>query len=77
MKVTIYTKDNCAFCDRAKVLLEMYKQEYTELKLDTNFNREELLELFPEARSFPVVTLDGEYIGGYNELARKLTITEE
>ena len=30
-------------------------------------SREELLELFPTARTFPQITIDGESIGGYTE----------
>lgn len=68
MTVEMYSKDNCAFCDKAKNLLKMKAIEFIEYKLDKDFDRDTLLEQFPEARTFPVITLDKKYIGGYNEL---------
>ena len=35
--------------------------------LDVDFNREEMLEKFPGARTFPQIIVDGEKIGGYTE----------
>ena len=72
MSIIIYSKDNCAFCDKAKNLLKMKAIEFIEYKLDKDFNRDTLLELFPEARTFPVITLNKEYIGGFNELEKLL-----
>jgi glutaredoxin len=68
MNVIMYSKDNCAFCDKAKNLLKMKAIEFIEYKLGKDFDRDTLLEQFPEARTFPVITLDKKYIGGYNEL---------
>jgi len=64
MKVTIYTKANCVYCDYARNLLEHNKIDYNKLTLDEDFTRENLLELFPSARSFPVIVVDGFNIGG-------------
>ena len=36
--------------------------------LGEDFDREELLEKFPTARTFPQITAHGEYVGGFNEL---------
>ena len=36
--------------------------------LDEDFTREELFEQFPTARTFPQIRIDGDSIGGYNEL---------
>jgi glutaredoxin len=68
MNVIMYSKDNCAFCDKAKNLLKMKAIEFIEYKLDKDFDRDTLLEIFPQARTFPIITLDKKYIGGYNEL---------
>ena len=72
MEIILYSKDNCAFCDKAKNLLKMKAIEFIEYKLDKDFNRDTLLELFPQARTFPVITLNKEYIGGFNELEKLL-----
>lgn len=68
MIIDIYSKDNCVFCDKARDLLKKKEIEFTEYKLDKDFSRDEILEWFPGARSFPIITLDKKHIGGYNEL---------
>jgi len=68
MKVTLYTKQNCSYCSQAKVLLASKNISYTELKLDSDFTRETLLEMFPSAATFPVVVVDGFNIGGFSQL---------
>ena len=76
MSYIIYSKDNCIFCDKAKDLLKRQAKEFIEYKLDKDFDRDTLLDLFPQARSFPVITLYKEFIGGYNELCKLLNVKE-
>lgn len=71
--VEIYTRDNCSFCERAKAVLKVRNIPFTEHKLDKDFTREQLLNLFPSAKTYPVVVVDGFNIGGYNELEKLLT----
>jgi len=72
MNVIIYTKDNCSYCVNAKLLLNSKGMSYTELKLGEDFTRETLLDMFPEARTFPVIVMEGFNIGGYQQLKEKL-----
>ena len=72
MNVVIYTKKNCSFCTNAKMLLANRGMGYTELKLNEDFTRENLLEMYPSAHSFPVIVVDGFNIGGYTELNKML-----
>ena len=67
MNVEIYSKDNCSYCDMAVKLADINRLQYTLKKLDKDFTREQLLEKFPKARSFPVITVNGTEIGGFNE----------
>lgn len=73
MRVTLYTKDNCTFCTQAKMLLSSKGVSFEEYKLNEDFSRESLLELFPSAKTFPVIVVDGFNIGGYTELNKFLT----
>ena len=66
--IEIYGKPQCPFCDRAKALCEQKGYEYTYKQLGVDFGREELLEKFPTARTFPQITAHGEYLGWFNEL---------
>jgi len=51
-----------------------FKERYSlrEKILDRDFTREHLLETYPTAKTFPVIVVDGFYIGGYTQLAEKL-----
>lgn len=66
--IEIYGKPQCPFCDKAKALCEREGKEYTYKQLGEDFGREEMLELFPTARTFPQIIVNGEKIGGYTEL---------
>jgi glutaredoxin len=72
MNVVIYSKDKCSYCTKAKMLMTSKGIHYTELKLGEDFTRETLLEQFPEAKSFPIIVIDGFNIGGYDALSRRL-----
>jgi|TARA_B110000285_G_scaffold228729_1_gene292174 glutaredoxin 3 len=67
MKVEIYSKPQCPYCDMAKRLAEQKGYELTYKMLDEDFDRETLMETFPGARTFPQIIVDGEKIGGYTE----------
>ena len=67
MKVEIYSKPQCPYCDMAKNLAEQKCYDLTYKMLDQDFNREQLMEVFPTARTFPQIIVDGNKIGGYTE----------
>ena len=71
MKATVYSKPNCPFCDRAKMLLKNKGVEITEVSAVEN--REQLIEAVTKEtgaapRTVPQIWLDGKYVGGYTEL---------
>ena len=71
MKIDIYGKDQCPFCDKALWLAQQVIQEshhtYNYYKLGKDFDREKMMELFPTARTFPQIKIDDKPIGGYTE----------
>ncbi len=73
MKAIVWSKDNCAYCLKAKSLLESRGIQYDERKVGQPWTKEQLLEAAPNARTVPQIFLDGEYIGGYGELVNKLS----
>ena len=73
--IEIWGKPACPFCDQAKALCESRQLEYTYKQLGTDFNREEVLEKFPGARTFPQITVHGTKIGGYDKLGTYLEET--
>jgi len=73
MNIIVYSKPECSHCVRAANFLTAKKIDYTALKLNVNFTREELIEQFPTARTFPVVVIDGVHIGGADQLIDRLS----
>ena len=69
---TIYSKPSCGYCLQAKQLLEQNRLEFEYKNLGTHYNLQEFMELFPNARTFPMIVKDGEVIGGYNDLCEYL-----
>ena len=64
-----YTEKHfCPYCDKAKNLCEREGLEYTYKQLDTDFSRDEFFNIFPTARTFPQIKIDGNDVGGYTEL---------
>lgn len=68
MNVELYTKQDCSYCTAAKNLLISRSIMWSEKKLDVDFTRQHLVEMYPSATMFPVVIVDGFYIGGYSDL---------
>lgn len=71
-KAIIWSKDQCAFCEQAKALLDSKGIEYEVRNIMHDWTREQLLEAVPNARTVPQIFLDEEYVGGFNELRKKL-----
>jgi glutaredoxin len=55
------------------MLLSSKGINYTELKLNEDFTIEGLKEIFPGAKTFPVIVVDGFNIGGFDNLKKYLT----
>ena len=70
--ITIYGKTQCPYCDAAKALCEQKGLEYEYKQLGEDFDKEEMMETFPGARTFPQIIVFGEKIGGFTELKEKL-----
>jgi glutaredoxin 3 len=73
--IEIYGKSQCPFCDSAKALCEARELKYTYKQLGVDFSREEVLELFPGARTFPQIKVAGTSIGGFDKLGPYLEDT--
>jgi glutaredoxin len=83
----VFSKPNCPSCEQAKALLTSKQLPFKEFILDvgqdrvlgkTYVQREEVLSLFPGARTMPQIALVGddskfEIIGGLTELKQRLS----
>lgn len=72
MKVVVWSKYHCPYCDQAKALLKQKGIPFEEKKIGDGWTKEELLEDVPSARTVPQIIIDNELIGGFNELKEYL-----
>lgn len=69
MKVEIYTKDFCIWCDRAKDLLNSHSIDFNEIDISDDDTRTKFYEnIGNNVKTVPQIFIDGERIGGYQDL---------
>ena len=67
--ITIYTKDYCPFCIKAKSLLTMKQIKFTEINLNENPDQfDEMLKKSNGARTVPQIFNDNNYIGDCDKI---------
>ena len=68
--IEIYTTPMCPYCWRAKRLLDSKQVTYTEINLWAESGRRQEMEQRADGRtSVPQIFIDGDAIGGSDELA--------
>lgn len=71
--ILIYSKNNCGYCVKAKNLLKNLGLKYIEKKFEDFTSTEALFEdIGKNVRSMPQIKINGELIGGYNQLVEYL-----
>ena len=69
MTITVYSKSNCQYCDKAKNLLSKLGLSYDEKKLEEFTSTEEMLkDIVKNVKTMPQIKIDGQLIGSYNQL---------
>ena len=70
IKIIVFSKTNCVYCEKAKALLKGLGLSYTEKMYGKEFKTPEELfkELGKKVRTMPQIKIDDEVIGGYNQL---------
>ena len=72
----IYSKENCNKCNQAELLLGMKSLDFKVLKLDIDFTGEDVREIAPKQKEFPVVMKVTDqyeqYIGTLDDLKKHL-----
>jgi glutaredoxin 3 len=69
-RVTIYTTEPCGYCRTAKALLDKRGVGYEEINLARDPEGRAELVRVTGMMTFPQVMIDGQSIGGYQELAQ-------
>jgi glutaredoxin len=70
--IELYTTDNCNYCNKAKNILNSLKVQFKTYSVGKDVSRDFIVEKFPNAKSYPVVVINGEFVGGYNELEMRV-----
>jgi glutaredoxin-like protein len=68
-QVAILTRDGCQYCAQARALLDERDIDYVEIPLTHNI-RLKALGAIAGSQTVPQVFINGERIGGYDELKR-------
>ena len=76
---TIYSKSDCSYCVKAKMLLADYDLTIYNCDSYLATDKEEFLDYIKkisgkEHRTFPIIFKDSNYVGGYSDL---LTLLKE
>lgn len=68
MKVVLYSKPDCPYCETAKTKLNQQNIQFFEFEFGRNADLNEFKEKYPEIRTVPAFFVDGVHIGGSNKL---------
>ena len=66
--VEIYSKSNCAFCDKAKNYFIQNNISYKEYNVEIPEVFDVLMTRNPNARTMPQIFINDKLIGGYTDL---------
>ena len=72
LDVSVFTRKGCPFCVKAKALLDRAGIEYEELVLNRDYS-DRTLRAVSHGRTFPQVFINGENIGGSDDLENWLS----
>lgn len=74
MKVLIYGKSDCIYCDKALEACDYHGLAYSYKSVSHEVYLKELKEKLPDVKTVPQIWVDDKHIGGYTEF---LTYIEE
>ncbi len=67
--IIVYSKNNCVYCDKAKALLKGLGLKFEEKKMESFDSVDDMIkDIGKRVRSMPKIKIDGELVGGYNQL---------
>ena len=69
MTITIYSKTNCVYCTKAKALLKGLGLSFETRRMEEFESVDAMIkDIGSRVRSMPQIKINGELIGGYNQL---------
>lgn len=67
-EVVMYGTATCPYCAAARTLLDRKSVEYTEISVANDSDKRARMEKLSGGRTVPQIIIDGEPIGGFDEL---------
>jgi GrxC family glutaredoxin len=74
--IEVYSKKRCSYCHKAKALLESKGLAYKEIDVTSDIIREQEMIKRSGRRTVPQVFINGQGVGGYDDLAQ-INVTGE
>ena len=71
-EIEIFTGPNCGYCRAAKDLLAQNDFAFTERDISDPQVMQEFRKRLPRQKSIPQIFIDGDHIGGYEDLRLRL-----
>jgi len=71
-EIEIFTGPDCGYCQAAKDLLAQMDLAFIERDISDSKVLQEFRERLPRQKSIPQIFVDGEHIGGYEDLRLRL-----
>ena len=68
VKVLMYTRTVCPYCDQAKALLKRYNVAIDEINIDSDPSKAAEMIEKSQRRSVPQIFINDEHIGGCDDL---------
>jgi len=69
-KITVYTSENCVFCNSAKQLLRKKKLKFEEINISKDDKlKNEMIKKTNGMMTVPQIFVNSKHIGGFQELS--------
>ena len=72
MNFTVYSKEDCPYCSKIKMVLELTGSNFVVYNLNEDFTKEQFYSEFGEDSTFPQVVCDSQKLGGSVETIQYL-----
>ena len=72
MNFTVYSKEDCPYCSKIKMVLELTGSNFVVYNLNEYFTKEQFYSEFGEDSTFPQVVCDSQKLGGSVETIQYL-----
>ena len=68
--IEVYTTNNCPYCIQTKALLDAKNLSFEEINIESDPSLVKEMITRSKQRTVPQIFIDGQSIGGYDDLAR-------